>query len=59
MTHIQLLPHLFEIQLVKLHALGHPPINFLPDFDVNARCASHLGAPGYDIEDCKGLKYEV
>ena len=56
---IQLLPRVLEAQLIKLRALGHPPTNFSPNFDANARCVSHYGEPGYDIKDCKRLKYEV
>ena len=56
---IQLLPRMLEAQWFKLRALGHPPTNFSPDFDTNARCVSHSGALSQDIEYCKGLKYEV
>ena len=55
---IQLIPRVLEAHLIKLRALGYPPTNFSPDFDANAICVSHSGELGYDIEYCKGLKYE-
>ncbi|XP_050875576.1 uncharacterized protein LOC127079204 [Lathyrus oleraceus] len=39
--------------------LGPPPAVLPPDYDANARCEFHSGAPGHSIENCKALKYKV
>ena len=56
---IQLLPYVLKVQLIKLCALVHPPTNYSPDFDANARCVSNSGARSYDIENFKRLKNVV
>ena len=57
MPYVQLLPHLLEFQLVKLRTLLLST-NSLPDDD-DARCESHAGAPGHDVDNCKAVKYRI
>src|SRR3954469_10587393 len=54
----QLLPCLLELQLVELRELAtHEKLP--PNFDTNARCEFHSGAPGHDVENCRALKHQV
>ena len=48
-----------EVQLIKICALGPLPTNISPDFDVNTWCATHSGAPGHQIKNCKTSKHKV
>ena len=57
MPYAHLLPHLLEFQLVKLRTLLLST-NSLPDDD-NARCESHAGALGHDVDNCKAVKYRI
>src|ERR1051325_10016926 len=56
MLYAQLLPQLLKFQLVELRIFtmhGKLP----RDFDENARCDFHSGAPCHDTENCMALKY--
>ena len=53
MPYAQLLPCLLEVQLIEIRALGPLPTNISPDVDANAGCATHSGAPGHQIKNCK------
>lgn len=44
--------------MVKLRELS-PPIVLPPEYDANAHCEFHSGAPGHTIENCKALKFKV
>src|SRR3954468_4596831 len=58
LPYAQLLPRLLELQLIGLRDLATPE-KLPPNFDVNARCEFHSGAPGHDIENCKAMKHQV
>src|SRR3954470_739202 len=58
LPYAQLLPRLLELQLIELRDLATPE-KLSPNFDVNARCEFHSGAPGHDIENCKAMKHQV
>src|SRR3954469_13731134 len=54
----QLLPLLLELQLIELRDLATPE-KLPPNFDANARCEFHSGAPGHDVENCRAMKHQV
>ncbi|MCI16600.1 gag-pol polyprotein, partial [Trifolium medium] len=58
MPYGQILPYLVQkgmVELKPLHPVEPPyPLNI----DVNAKCDYHAGAPGHDIENCKGFKHK-
>ncbi|XP_050877338.1 uncharacterized protein LOC127081095 [Lathyrus oleraceus] len=58
MPYSHILPYLLRGSLVQLRELGPPPAILPPDYDANARCEFHSGAPGNSIENCKALKYK-
>ncbi|XP_058756794.1 uncharacterized protein LOC131630013 [Vicia villosa] len=58
MTYAQVLPYLLDLKLVQLRTLA-TPAKLPPNWDANARCEFHSGAPGHNIENCKALKYQV
>ncbi|XP_058775661.1 uncharacterized protein LOC131649933 [Vicia villosa] len=58
MTYAQVLPYLLDLKLVQLRTLA-TPAKLPPNWDANARCEFHSGAPGPNIENCKALKYQV
>src|SRR3954466_9804931 len=58
MPYAQLLPRLLELQLVELRELATPE-KLPPNFDTNARCEFHSGAPGHNVENCRALKHQV
>ncbi|XP_045802583.1 uncharacterized protein LOC123896210 [Trifolium pratense] len=55
----QILPYLIQKGMVELKPL--PPVTppYPPGFDENARCDYHDGAPGHNIENCRGFKHKV
>src|ERR1044072_8720760 len=58
MLYAQLLPQLLKFQLVELRIFtmhGKLP----RDYDENARCDFHSGAPCHDTENCMALKHKV
>ncbi|XP_058774480.1 uncharacterized protein LOC131648768 [Vicia villosa] len=55
MTYAQVLPYLLDLKLVQLRTLA-TPAKLPPNWDANARCEFHSGAPGHNIENCKALK---
>ncbi|XP_058741755.1 uncharacterized protein LOC131614145 [Vicia villosa] len=55
MTYAQVLPYLLDLKLVQLRTLA-TPAKLPPNWDANARCEFHFGAPGHNIENCKALK---
>ncbi|PNX74236.1 hypothetical protein L195_g030152 [Trifolium pratense] len=59
MPYGQILPYLLRKGMVELKPL--PPVEpaYPPTFDENARCDYHAGAPGHNIENCKGFKHKV
>ena len=54
MAYAHLLPRLLELQLIELHHMGFPLVDFPLDHDKNAKCEFYSGAFGLDIEDHKG-----
>lgn len=44
---------------MQLRELGPPPTILPPNYDANARCGFHFGAPSHSVENCKALKYKV
>ncbi|XP_058765542.1 uncharacterized protein LOC131639041 [Vicia villosa] len=59
MTYAQLLAHLLHRELVQLRTMGPPSAKLPPNYDVNAHCDFHSGAPGHDIEHCIGFMHKV
>lgn len=59
MSYGRILPLLLNRSLVKLRVLGPPPTHLPLNYDMNARCEFHSGAPGHSIESCKAFKYKV
>jgi hypothetical protein len=59
MSYGRILPLLLNRSLVKLRVLGPPPTPLPLNYDLNARCEFHSGAPGHSIESCKAFKYKV
>ncbi|XP_058775062.1 uncharacterized protein LOC131649314 [Vicia villosa] len=55
MTYAQVLPYLLDLKLVQLRTLA-TPAKLPSNWDANARCEFHSGAPGHNIENCKALK---
>ena len=37
----------------------NPPVKLPADYDANARCEFHSGAPGHGTENCRALKHKV
>ncbi|XP_058725919.1 uncharacterized protein LOC131597227 [Vicia villosa] len=58
MTYAQVLPYLLDLKLVQLRTLA-TPAKLHANWDANARCEFHSGAPGHSIENCKALKHQV
>ncbi|XP_058745783.1 uncharacterized protein LOC131618617 [Vicia villosa] len=58
MTYAQVLPYLLDLKLVQLRTLA-TPAKLPANWDANARCEFHFGAPGHSIENCKALKHQV
>lgn len=59
MSYGRILPLLLNRLLVKLRVLRPPPTPLPLNYDMNARCEFHSGAPGHSIESCKAFKYKV
>ncbi|XP_058768767.1 uncharacterized protein LOC131642543 [Vicia villosa] len=58
MTYAQVLPYLLDLKLIQLRTLA-TLAKLLANWDANARCEFHSGAPGHSIENCKALKHPV
>ena len=59
-TYSILLKKLKDLGLVQLRTLAPlRPDQRLANFDENAKCEFHLGAPGHTVEDCKAFKHVV
>ncbi|XP_058782859.1 uncharacterized protein LOC131657480 [Vicia villosa] len=58
MTYAQVLPYLLDLKLIQLRTLA-TPAKLPANWDANARCEFHSGAPGHSIENCKALKHQV
>lgn len=58
MSYSQLLAHLLQQQLIELRTLA-PPTRIPQNYDANARCEFHSGAPDHGTENCKALKNKV
>ncbi|XP_058784586.1 uncharacterized protein LOC131659413 [Vicia villosa] len=58
MTYAQALPYLLDLKLVQLRNLA-TPAKLPANWDANARCEVHSGAPGHSIENCKALKHQI
>ncbi|XP_058755175.1 uncharacterized protein LOC131628350 [Vicia villosa] len=58
MTYAQVLPYLLDLKLVQLRTLA-TPAKLPANWDANARCEFHSGAPGHSIDNCKALKHQV
>ncbi|KAK2423942.1 hypothetical protein QL285_034359 [Trifolium repens] len=52
-------PTLLEKNLVQVRAPPRVPATLPRWYRSDHFCAFHQGAPGYSIEDCWALKYEV
>lgn len=59
MSYTRLLPLLLMHSLVKIREAKAPPTPLPLDYDANAKCVFHSGAPGHSTEDCQSLKYKV
>ncbi|XP_058733066.1 uncharacterized protein LOC131604652 [Vicia villosa] len=58
MTYAQVLPYLLDLKLVQLRTLA-TPAKLPANWDANARCEFHYGAPGHNIKNCKALKHQI
>ncbi|XP_058783769.1 uncharacterized protein LOC131658498 [Vicia villosa] len=59
MTYAQVLQHLLKIEKITLRDAPNAPDTQSPNYNANARCAFHSGAPGHDTERCIALKNKV
>ncbi|XP_058783976.1 uncharacterized protein LOC131658727 [Vicia villosa] len=59
MTYAQVLQHLLKIEKITFRDAPHAPDTRSPNYNANARCAFHSGAPGHDTERCIALKNKV
>ena len=59
MTYAQVLQYLLKIEKITLKDPPVVPEKPSVNYDANARCAYHSGAPGHDTEKCYALKNKI